>query len=382
MNKAYLMVPGPTPVPEQVLQAMHRPLINHRGPQYEDMFRGISAGLKAVFKTSHDVLTFPAAGTGAMEAAIVNILSPGDKVLAVSIGVFGDRFAEIAARFGAQVEKLDFPWGQAADPAVLADRLAADGEYAIKAILVTHNETSTGVVNDVAALAEARGDHPALLVVDAVSSLGAINLEMDAWGLDVVITGAQKAFMLPPGLGFLAMNDRAWNAYARSSMPRYYWDALAVKKALAKGQNPYTPPVSLLFGLEESLRVIAAAGLDQIFTRHAKLARMLRAGLKALGLKLLADDAVASPGVTAVWTPAGVEPKQIQRSLRERFGVTVAGGQKQLENKIFRVGHLGYVVETDIIVTLAALEVTLAALGVNVELGAGVRAAQQIILEG
>lgn len=382
MNKAYLMVPGPTAVPERVLQATHRPLVNHRGALYEEMFSRITAGLKTIFRTRQDVLVFPAAGTGMLEAAVVNTLSPGDKVLAVSIGVFGDRFAEIAARFGADVEVMAFPWGRAAEPERVAERVAADKDHRIKAILVTHNETSTGVVNDLAALAKARGDHPALLIVDAVSSLGAADLATDDWRLDVVVTGSQKALMTPPGLGFMAMSERAWTANAQSTMPKFYWDAQAAKKAAAKGQNPYTPAVSLLFGLEEALKMLAEEGLDNSIIRHKRLAEALRAGFKALGLKLLAEDAAASPGVTAVFPPDGVEAKKIQKVMRERFGITLAGGQKQLENKIFRVGHLGYVVETDILVTLAALEITLSLLGANVELGSAVKAAGQVIAEG
>ncbi|GAB6173765.1 alanine--glyoxylate aminotransferase family protein [Paradesulfitobacterium aromaticivorans] len=382
LKKQYLMVPGPTAVPERVLQAMHRPMINHRGPQYEGMFRSISEGLKKVFKTENDVLTFPAAGTGAMEAALVNVLSPGDKVLAVSIGAFGDRFAEIAARHGAVVEKLDSEWGTAADPARLAERLAQDKAHEIKAILLTHNETSTGVTNDIQALAKARGKHPALVLVDAISGLAAINLEMDAWGLDVVVTGAQKALMIPPGLGFVAMNERAWAAQAEAKMPKFYWDAQNIKKSLAKWQNPYTPPVSLLYGLEESLKLMEEEGLENIFQRHQKLRDILRAGLKALNLSLLADDAVASAAVTAVLAPEGMEGKKIQKQMKDRFGITLAGGQKKLENKIVRIGHVGYVAETDILVTLACLEMALQTLGIPVEYGAAVKAAERVIMEG
>lgn len=381
LKKEYLMVPGPTTVPERVLQAMQRPVINHRGKQYEAMFTAITAKLQRLFNTTHEVLTFPAAGTGAMEAAVVNLLSPGDKVLAVSIGVFGDRFGQIAAKFGAVVEKLDFPWGTAAVAEKLQARLRADQDHEIKAILITHNETSTGVTNDIKALAAVRGDHPALMVIDAVSSLGAIELRMDDWGIDAVITGSQKALMIPPGLSFLAMNDRAWSAYTASTMPKFYWDAGEAKKALAKGQNPYTPPVSLLFGLEEALTLIDEEGIDNIVKRHAILAKALRAGIKALGLNLLAEDTVASTGVTAVYKPAGTETKDIQKIMRERFGITLAGGQKQLEGQIFRIGHLGYVAATDIFVTLAALEITMTELGANLALGAGVSAAQRVIIQ-
>lgn len=382
LNKQYLMVPGPTVVPERVLQAMHRPMVNHRGAQYEQLFRGVSAGLQRVFQTRNEVLTFPASGTGVLEAAIVNTLSPGDKVLAVSTGAFGDRFAEIAGRYGAVVERLDFPWGEAADPQVLAERLKQDVKHEIKAILLTHNETSTGVTNDLRSLAEAKGDHPGLLLVDAVSSLGALDLPMDAWGLDVVVTSSQKALMLPPGLGFLAMSERAWEAYQVAGMPKFYWDAGAVKTALGKGQNPYTPPVSLLFGLEEALRLLEEEGLAEVFARHQHLRQALRRGLEAMGLELLAADDVASNAVTAVVAPQGIEGKSVQKELRQNFGITVAGGQKRLENKIFRIGHVGYVAPTDILVTLAALEMTLVRFGLDVELGSGVSAAQKILMEG
>ncbi|HWQ60826.1 MAG TPA: alanine--glyoxylate aminotransferase family protein, partial [Negativicutes bacterium] len=289
---------------------------------------------------------------------------------------------DVATRFGADVERLVFPWGEAAAPEQLAERLAADKEHKIKAILITHNETSTGVTNNLAALARARGDHPALLIVDAVSSLGAVDLAMDDWGLDVVVTGSQKALMIPPGMGFLAMNERAWKAAAVSTMPKYYWDAAAAKKSLAKGQNPYTPAVSLLFGLDESLKMIAEEGLDNIFARHRQTAFLLRTGVKAMGLKLLAADAVASTSVTAILAPEELGGKKVQKTLRDRFGITIAGGQQQLENRVFRVGHLGYVAATDILLILAALEITLAGLGIQVSLGAGVRAAEQQLLEG
>ena len=382
LTKQVLMVPGPTTVPERVLQAMNRPVINHRGPQYEAMFKEVSEGLKVLFQTKYDVLTFPSAGTGMMEAAIVNYLSPQDKILVVSIGVFGDRVAEIAEQFGVVVEKLDFTWGQSADPAVLAERLALDTDETIKAVYLTQNETSTGVVNDIQKLAAACKNHSALVVVDAVSSLGAIDLKMDEWGIDVVITGAQKALMLPPGLGFMAINDKAWDRYRQSTLPKYYWDAEKTKKSLQKGQNPYTPPVSLVFGLQESLKIIAEEGMPQIFARHRLMAKAIRAAMKALKLELLADDKDASPAVTAILAPKGIEAKTIQKLLRNKYGITIAGGQKKLENKIFRIGHLGYTVPTDVLLVVSVLELVLTEIGFPVTLGMGVKAAQQTLLEG
>lgn len=382
LKKPCLMIPGPTNVPDRVLQAMHRPLINHRGPEYEAMFQRISLALGRVFQTNQPVLVYPSAGTGMMEAAIVNVLSPGDKVLAVSIGVFGDRLAEIATRFGMIVEKIDVPWGHMADPQVLASRLAADNQHEIKAVLITHNETSTGVTNNLQALAAVCSGHPALLIVDAVSSLGAVELKMDEWQLDVVFTGAQKALMLPPGLGFLALSKKAWQAQAVSTSPKYYWDAVLLKKALAKWQNPYTPAVSLLYGLAESLTIIEEEGLAAIFRRHELIGQAIRAGVEALGLRLFAEQAAASNTVTAVVAPKGIEAKKIQKYMREVQGITLAGGQKQLENKIFRIGHLGYVVPTDGLLIIAALEMTLMALGMACPQGKGVTAVQDVLLQG
>ena len=379
-QKAYLMVPGPTPVPERVQAAMNRPMINHRGPGYEAMFRDISARLKTLFHTNHDVLTYPSSGTGVMEAAIVNFFSPGDKILLVSIGVFGDRLGEIATTYGLNVEKIAVKWGEMACPEQLAARLAEDKAGEIKGVLLTHNETSTGVTNDVCALAKAKGKHPALLIVDAVSALGAIPMRMDEWGIDVVVTGSQKALMIPPGLGFMALNDRAWAAYEKSALPKYYLDAKKVKKSLDKGQNPYTPPVSLLYGLQESLKMIAEEGEDAIVARHILLGEAVRAGVKAMGLRLFAADGAASSVVTAVWAPEGVSGKDVQKKMRDVFGVTIAGGQKELEGKIFRIGHLGYAAAADVLVTLAMLEMTLTELGVKVSLGAGVAAAQAVFL--
>jgi aspartate aminotransferase-like enzyme len=380
LKKPCLMIPGPTNVPERVLQAMHRPLINHRGPEYEAMFQQISLDIRKIFQTKQPVLIYPSAGTGMMEAAVVNILSPGDKVLALSIGVFGNRLAEIAEKFGAKVEKLEFTWGHQAEPALVAQKLAEDKNHEIKAVLMTHNETSTGVTNDIQALAAACNGHPALRVVDAVSSLGAVDLKMDEWHLDVVFTGAQKALMLPPGLGFLALSEKAWQAQAASTLPKYYWDAALLKKSLAKWQNPYTPPVSLLYGLAESLTMIEEEGLANVFSRHQLIGKAVRAAVEGLGLGLFADKSGASDTVTSVVVPEGLPAKKIQQHMRDVYGIVLAGGQKQLENKIFRIGHLGYIAPTDVLLTIGALELTLMALGKEGLHGKGVKAAQEVFL--
>jgi aspartate aminotransferase-like enzyme len=379
-EKQLLMLPGPTPVPQEVLQALARPMINHRGPEFKGLLDEASEGLKEVFCTRQDVLILTGAGTGAMEAAVSNFVSPGDRVLVVSIGSFGDRFASIAQRFGAQVEKLDFAWGAAADPAVLSDRIRADINKKIKAVFVTHNETSTGVTNDIPALRAAVGDHPALFIVDAVSSLGAMSLETDNWNLDVVIAGSQKSFMIPPGLSFACVSPRAWDVAAGCTNARYYWDLAKARESAAKGQTPFTPAIPLVAALVESLRMIGAEGLPSIFSRHRRLREMTRRGVRALGLELLATDAVASAAVTAVLPPPDLEANTIRKMLLERFNVVVAGGQGKLDNKIFRIGHLGYVQGMDIIAVMAALEMTLTICGHKVELGSGVRAAQAVAI--
>lgn len=379
-EKQLLMLPGPTPVPQEVLQALARPMINHRGPEFKSLLAEAAEGLKEVFCTRQEALILTGAGSGAMEAAVSNFVSPGDRVLVVSIGSFGDRFAQIAQRFGAQVEKLEFVWGAAAEPAALADRIRADVNKEIRAVFVTHNETSTGVTNDIPALRAAVGDHPALFIVDAVSSLGAMPLETDNWNLDVVVAGSQKSFMIPPGLSFVCVSPRAWDVAAKCTNARFYWDLGKAREMAAKGQTPFTPAIPQVTALVESLRMIRAEGLPGIFARHRKLREMTRQGVRALGLELLAADAVASAAVTAVLPPAGLEANTLRKMLLDRFNVVVAGGQGKLDNKIFRIGHLGYVQGLDIIAVMAALEMTLTICGHKIELGSGVRAAEAVVL--
>ncbi|MGB4503430.1 MAG: alanine--glyoxylate aminotransferase family protein [Syntrophaceticus sp.] len=380
-KKQYLLLPGPTPVPPDVLRGLVKPMINHRGPEFKELFTELTEGLKDVFRTENDVIIFPSAGTGGMEAAVANFISPGEKVLVVSIGNFGDRFAEICRRFGAIVEKIDFPWGTAADPDILSDHIKKDTKKEIKAVFVTHNETSTGVTNDLPKLRNALGDHPALFIVDSVSGLGAMELETDAWNLDVVIAGSQKSFMVPPGLSFVAVSERAWEAAEKCTNACYYWDILTARKYAKRGQTPYTPALSQMNGLVEALKMIKKEGLSNIIARHERFKNMVRAGVRALGLELLAADEVASNAVTAVIAPPPVEADAIRLTLLERFNVVIAGGQNQLKNKVFRIGHLGYVQELDILAVLAALEMSLVMNTYEVNLGQGVRAAQEIAMQ-
>lgn len=378
-NKQILAVPGPTPVPPEARLAMARPMINHRGSEYAALQREVIEGLQYAFQTRNDVLVFPASGTGGLEAAIVNVLSPGDRVLSASIGAFGDRFADIAAAHGAQVERLTVEWGRALDPDALRARLAEDRERTIRAVLLTHNETSTGVTNDIRSLAAVVREHGALVLVDSISGLLAADLRTDEWGLDVVVAGSQKAFMIPPGMTFLAVSERAWAAHKEARMARYYFDFTAMKKYMERDQTPYTPAVSLLYGLQATLRMIREEGLEAGFERHARLGAAVRAGAQALGLRLLASPEHASPAVTAIFAPDGVEPKRLRQHLRERYNVVLAGGQGKLQDSIFRIGHLGYVGEHDIVAVISALERGLAELGVPVTSGAGVAAAQRVL---
>ena len=373
-QKQLLMIPGPTPVPQSVLLAGAGEMVNHRGPEFAAALAACTEGLKKVFQTQHDVFILTGSGTGGLEAAVVNMLSPGDSVLSVSIGVFGDRFASIAEAFGANVEPLNFEWGTAADPERIRQRLAADTEKKIDAVLITHNETSTGVTNDLAAIGPIVRDHGALLLVDGISSLVAIDCRTDAWCLDFVVAGSQKAFMIPPGLTFIAMNDRAWAAMEKATIPRFYWDLGKAKDYLERGQTPWTPAVPQVFQLQKALDLLLAEGMQASFARHARQATALRAGVQALGLELFAEPNRASNAVTSVRTPDGVDVSALRKLMHEKYGVVLAGGQQRLKNDIFRIGHLGYVAASDIVATLSALGLALKELGVKADPCAGVSA--------
>ena len=350
-----LRIPGPTPIPPAVQQALSRDMINHRGPEFAAIIRELTAGLKRWFQTENDVFILTASGSGGMEAAIANTFSPGDRVLAVSIGAFGDRFAEIARIYGADVVKLDFPLGTVADPAEIRRRLGADPS--IKAVLVTHNETSTGVTNDLPAIAEAiHSASEALIVVDAISSLGSIDLPTDRLGLDVVITASQKGWMVPPGLTMLSYSPKAWAAHASAKMPRFYFDLTRAKRYLEIGQTLATPAVSLFYAFDVALKMLDAEGMPEVFARHARAANRAREGVKSLGLELFPRDlAHLSNTVTAVNNPPGVDGARLLKVLREKHGVVLSGGQASLAGKIFRIGHLGLVDVADMDQVIDAL---------------------------
>ena len=352
-----LRIPGPTPVPPRVLEASARPMINHRGREFMSILERVTKRLKEFFLTENDLFILTTSGTGAMETAVVNTLSSGDRVLVISIGAFGDRFANIAEAYGAVVSRLDYEWGKAADPEDVRRALAADPS--IKAVLVTHNETSTGVTNPLEDIAKVVREFDKLLLVDAVSSLSAIPVRTDDWGLDFVATGSQKGWMVPPALAMVSVSPRAWEAHAQAKMPRYYFDITAAKNYLERGQTPWTPAVSVFFGLDLALEMMAQEGLENIFARHRRLGQFTRDGVKALGLQLFADERFASDTVTAVKVPEGVDGKALNRLCEDEYDLIIAGGQAKLAGKIFRIGHLGFVSEEDV---KAALDVLAKAL--------------------
>jgi aspartate aminotransferase-like enzyme len=377
MMKRYLMAPGPTPIPVEALLAMSKPILHHRAPEYEQLFSEVRSGLKSLFQTKNEVLIFASSGTGAMEASVVNTLSPGDKVLVARGGKFGERWGEICQAYGVLFEAIDVEWGYPLDPGVIEAALKKDPS--VKAVFVTHSETSTGTLTDLRRIAEIVSQTPALLIADVVTSLGVTDVPVDAWKVDVAAAGSQKGLMLPPGLGFCSVSDKAWEMVAHSRLPKFYFNFAAEKKNIEKNQNAFTPAVSLLIALRETLAMIEQEGLPNVFARHDRLARATRAGVTALGLELYSQ--APTPSVTAVKAPAGIDGGQIVKTLRTKHGITIAGGQSQLKGKIFRISHMGYVDTYDIVTAISALEITLVGLGYPVELGKGVRAAEAVLME-
>jgi aspartate aminotransferase-like enzyme len=348
-----LRIPGPTPCPQEVLEAMSVQMFNHRGKVFDALIKRITPRVQQVYQTKNDVYILTSSGTGGMEAAVVNILSPGDTVLSLIIGVFGQRFANIAETFGANVKRLEFPWGTAADPDAVRDALKSDPS--IKAVLVTHNETSTGAANDLAAISKVVKEFDKLLLVDAISSLSSIDLQTDNWNCDVVVSASQKGWMVPPGIAFVSISERGWQANSRAKMPRFHWDFEKAKSFLEKGQTPWTPAVSLFVALDIALNGILKEGLPKIFARHARVGQMTREGVKKLGFELFADETCASNTVTSVKGNEKVDANKLRKVLEDEYGVILSGGQANLAGKIFRIGHLGYVSEKDIEETLDAI---------------------------
>jgi aspartate aminotransferase-like enzyme len=379
-DKLMLMIPGPTPVPEAALLALAKHPIGHRTSEFSNMMGEVTENLKWLHQTQSDVLMLNVSGTGAVEAGMINFLSPGDRILVGSNGKFGERWVEVGQAFGLNVEAVTAEWGQPLDPAKFAEKLQADTNKEIKAVIITHSETSTGVINDLEAINRYVKEHgQALIIVDAVTSLGAYNVPVDEWGLDVVASGSQKGYMIPPGLGFVSVSPKAWEAYKTAKLPKYYLDLGKYRKATAKNTTPFTPPVNLMVALHVTLGMMKKEGLESIFTRHERQKNATRAAIKALNLSLFAADECASPAITAVATP-GMEADKIRSLMKKQFDIALAGGQDHLSNKIFRIGHLGFVSDRDILSCIASLEVVLLELGhENFNSGAGVAAAARVL---
>lgn len=376
MQKRYLMAPGPTPVAPETLLAMAEPMIHHRSPQFSAILAEVEEGLKFVFQTKNDVLILVASGTGAMEGAVTNFLSAGDKALVVRGGKFGERWEEICTAYGVKAITIDVEWGKSIRPELIDAALKADKD--IKAVYIQAHETSTGVKHPVEAIGKIVNQFPGtILVVDAISALGVYDLKTDDWHIDVLVSGSQKALMLPPGLAFASVSEKAWGLNKTSRLPKFYFDLAKERKSLAKNTGAYTSAVTLIIGLQQVLRQLKSMGLEAIFARNKKLSTATKAGIKALGLKFYAEEN-PSEALTAILAPEGVNGQDVVKTLREKYGVTIAGGQSQAKGKIFRISHMGYVNEFDVIVALSALELTLKDLGYPVELGAGVRAAEMV----
>ena len=379
MLKRYLLAPGPTQVPPEVLLAMARPIIHHRAPEFATLFAEIRQGLKWLFQTEADVLTLVSSGTGGMEAAVSNFLSPGEKALYVNGGKFGERWGKLCTTFGIQATEIKVEWGEAVDPQMIAEALKQDPS--IKAVYVQASETSTGVAHDTRAIAEiVRHREQTILVVDAITALGVFDLKTDAWGIDVLVGGSQKALMLPPGLAFISVSEKAWRLAEKAKNASFYFNLKRERDAQQKNQTAYTAGVSLMIGLKEVLTMLKAEGLGNVFSRHARIAQAMREGMKAAGLSLFPKQN-PSDALTVVSAPDGVDGQAVYKNLREQYGITAAGGQDHLKGKVFRISHMGYIDTFDVIQALAATEMVLKGLGYPIKLGAGVGKAEELLLK-
>lgn len=375
-----LMLPGPTPMPPSVLKALATPMINHRGSEWTDLYHNVIKGVQWAYQTQKEVLAITGSGTPGLEAALVNTLSPGDHILVLVNGVFGERGARIAEAFGVHVERMTSPPGQGVDLNQLEARLKADTHKEFKAVWVTHNETSTAVLNPLEKISKLVHEHGAMIIVDAISSLLSTQLPVDDWNLDVVISGSQKAFMVPPGLSFISLSERAIEAHKTSKTPKFSLDFKYAREFAKSGQTPWTPPISIFFAMKESLRIMQEEGLENILTRHYQMMKAVRAGVQALGLQpVVADEAFASRAVTSVYPVGDLAADDIRKTMLSKFNIVLAGGQQEFKGKIFRVGHLGYQSLQDVFACLAALESSLHQLGHSVEFGASIAAAHKAL---
>ena len=381
MQKKYIMAPGPVEIPPTVLAAAALPMIHHRTPEYRKAFAEVNEGLKYVFQTKNDIMIFPAAGTGGMESAIVNLLSPGDKIIVAAIGQFGERWAKIAEAYGVNVIKIYAEWGEETDHNKLQDELSKNKD--VKAVYTTLSETSTGVENNIEAMGKIVSKTDAVFVVDAVSGMGAIKFKTDEWGVDVAVVGAQKGMMVPPGIAMVSISEKAKALLPKSKILKYYYSYEQSLKALTKDKlpdTPYTSSVSLVLQLRESIRLIKEEGLEKVWARHSMVAGAVRAGVKALGLKAFAKG-TPSNAVTSIWAPEGLDGDEINKKIRNDYGIRMAGGQGKMKGKMFRIGHLGYTDRFDAVVAIAAVEMALTEMGHNVEIGRGVKAVIEQLLK-
>jgi len=379
MKKRYLLAPGPTPVPPEALAAMSEPIIHHRSPEFAAIMKEVLEGLKWLFQTDNTVMILTASGTGGMDASVSNFLSPGDKAICVRGGKFGERWAEICEAYGIIPVNIDVPWGASVKASAIEKALAEDPT--IKAVFVQASETCSASVHPIKEIgAIVRKQDNTILVVDAITATGVMDLPVDAWGIDICVTGSQKALMLPPGAAFISVSDKAWGFNETAKCPRFYFN-LKKEHAKAKaGQTNFTSPVAMIIGLKKVLEMMREEGLEKVFARHARLAEATRAALKTLGLKLLATD-IPSNAVTGAYLPDGIDGGAFNKKLREEYGVTIAGGQAQLKGKIFRLAHLGYADTIDVITAIAAVERGLHAFGYDFELGAGIKTAEEILYD-
>jgi aspartate aminotransferase-like enzyme len=379
MLKRYLLAPGPTPVPPEVLQSMAMPIIHHRAPDFVPVLDSAKKGMKWLFQTENDVLILTATGTGGMVAAVNNFFSPGEKVLVVNGGKFGERWGKIAASYGIDVKEMPVEWGYVVKPEAVEEELKRDKD--IKGVLIQASETSTGVFHPIKEVGEVvrRVSDEVLFVVDAISGLVAHDIKPDAWGVDVMVAGSQKGLMLPPGLAFVSAGERAWKKNEKAGAPRFYFNLKKERESLAKNQTAFTSSVTLILGLNEALKLLQAEGLENIFARHARLAGATRAAARTLGLGLFAKES-PSNALTAIEAPSGIDGQEIYKTMREVYGITGAGGQDKARGKIFRIAHLGYADTFDVITAIAGLEMVLKKLGADVKLGTGVAAAQELLM--
>jgi aspartate aminotransferase-like enzyme len=380
MKKNYLLSPGPTPLPPEVCEAQSRPIIHHRTPQYLAILKEVLENLKYVFQTKNDVLIFTSSGTGAMEASVVNLLSGGDKAICVQAGKFGERWAEICKAYKIEPVVIDVPWGKSVDPKLIQEKLNTI-KPAPKVVFTTLCETSTGVTTDIEQIAKVVKNTEAVLVTDAISALGVLPCFTDDWGVDVVISGSQKGLMIPPGLAFCSVSEKAWKLAATSTCPKFYYDYKKYKKALEQSDTPFTSAISLIIALNESLRLIRKDGLEKVFKNYHALANAVRSAALGMGLELFADKTCASDAVTAIKVPVGIDGESLVKIMRDEYGVTVAGGQDAIKGKVIRIAHMGYINEFDIMLCLSCLEKVLIRLGYKFNVGSGLKAAQEVLIK-